>query len=132
MQEWLKQNLIALLLILVSAVGVYTALEVRMATVEHKVTNIEKTISDRSEYLPRVDKVEYRVDLNSKSIEAVAKGLTEMDRRVSENTVAGGRMAVAIENLVKVTSDLNSTVASLTITAAKLEEKINNVDTKKN
>ncbi|CAL9987921.1 hypothetical protein VPHD148_0306 [Vibrio phage D148] len=121
--EWLRNNAIALVLALVSAIGFYTKIHTDSELTRHKISGIISTLDARKEYINKLDVIDARSNMNSREVDEIDASMAILEIKVDRNTIASERMAVAVENLVTVTTELNSTVSSLTVTAARLEEK---------
>ena len=121
--DWIKQNAISICLMVVSALGVYTKMSIDQAVLERRVTEISADYVTGSEYRVKVSQLERNFEVNVNKLNVIEDKISRLEDKVVDNTIASERMAVAIENLIKVTHELNNTVYDLSATAARLDEK---------
>lgn len=121
--DWIKQNAISICLMVVSAFGVYTKISIDQAVLERRVTEISSNYVTGSEYRVKVSQLERNDEINVGKLTVIEDKISRLEDKVVDNTIASERMAVAIENLIKVTHELNNTVYDLGATAARLDEK---------
>ncbi len=98
--DWFKNNAVAIMALLVTGVGGYVSI-----------------ISQQQTLLLAVDGLEKRVDAQGKHIDTLNLRLIETER-------TGDKAIIAVDNLVKATSQLTTTTSELVISVAKLEVQI--------
>ncbi len=97
MRSWLANNAIALILIVVSSFGAYTAVRVGMAETNLRLNGIEQMQSEHS------------LDIRS------------LENRMTSREIDGAKGSQALEGLVLATTELTREVGRLSIEVGKLQ-----------
>ena len=131
MLEWLRNNIIPLISGLLLLVSAYTTLLVTTNSLDIRLTIAEKALAAQSIDMRmsevnnnRIGNVESLVRSLKEENVATSKALDKMIDRISSAEANSERTAVAVENLVKATTELTRTVSDLKVTVAKLEVKV--------
>ncbi len=126
MLDWVKSNAIPMLSIMLLLAGGFTAIKVSTATLEVRITSIESEMVSSEAHVRKNIMYNAKVDELERAVAFLAAEDQRLRERVGRAEVSSERTAVAVENLVLVTSALNKTVSNLTVTVAKLQERTSN------
>ncbi len=95
--DWLRENAIALVLVVLSGFGSFTAISVSMAEVDLRLVAIESSIDDNDAYIET------------------------LEARMRTSEINDARSAVALEGLVTATTELTKQVGILSVEVGKLQ-----------
>lgn len=130
MLEWVKQNLLALVVSIASLVGMYTTMQIQLATMDQRISAVEAYSDDKDVYLTRVSKVEYESTVNSKDITSLNHSFKSLDKRVTDNTVANAETIKVLEGVSETLTMMNSSITEQTKATNALIKQVVRLETR--